>query len=112
MISRLDAYVGEIPGQAERKGLDENTIVIFSGDNGPHEGGCRPDILRTRRQVARPETPVLRRRPPRRSSSLAGKVKASEVNDHQLAFYDIMPTFCRTGGRQALPKVPEQETGR
>lgn len=27
-----------------------------------------------------------------------GKVKAGVVNDHQLAFYDMMPTFCELAG--------------
>lgn len=34
MITRLDAYVGEILAKLKEKGLDENTIVIFSSDNG------------------------------------------------------------------------------
>ena len=37
MIARLDNYVGEILKKLKEKGLDENTIVIFSSDNGPHE---------------------------------------------------------------------------
>ena len=39
MIARLDNYVGEILKKLKEKGLDENTIVIFSSDNGPHEEG-------------------------------------------------------------------------
>ena len=43
MITRLDAYVGEIMEKLKEKGLDRNTIVIFSSDNGPHEeGGADP----------------------------------------------------------------------
>ena len=43
MITRLDAYVGEIMAKLKEKGLDENTLVIFSSDNGPHEeGGADP----------------------------------------------------------------------
>lgn len=41
MITRLDKYVGEILAKLKEKGLDENTIVIFSSDNGPHEEGGR-----------------------------------------------------------------------
>jgi arylsulfatase A-like enzyme len=33
-----------------------------------------------------------------------GKVKAGTVNDHQLAFYDIMPTFCELIGDKKFPK--------
>jgi arylsulfatase A len=39
MISGMDAKVGEIVDQLERLGISENTIVMFSSDNGPAEGG-------------------------------------------------------------------------
>ena len=39
MITRLDYYVGEVLKKLEEKGFDENTIVIFTSDNGPHEEG-------------------------------------------------------------------------
>lgn len=43
MITRLDSYVGEILAKLKEKGLDENTIIFFSSDNGPHEeGGADP----------------------------------------------------------------------
>ena len=43
MITRLDADVGRLLDEAEGAGLDENTIVFFTSDNGPHkEGGARP----------------------------------------------------------------------
>lgn len=54
MITRLDSYVGQILDKLKEKGLDNNTIVIFTSDNGPHEeGGRRPHILWPRRQSAR-----------------------------------------------------------
>lgn len=34
MITRLDSYVGEVLRKLKEKGLDDNTIVIFSSDNG------------------------------------------------------------------------------
>ena len=46
MISRLDIYVGEVLAMLKEKGLDENTLVIFASDNGPHEeGGADPDFF-------------------------------------------------------------------
>lgn len=39
MITRLDIYVGEILAKLKEKGLEENTLVIFTSDNGPHEEG-------------------------------------------------------------------------
>lgn len=37
MITRLDSYVGRMLDQLERLGLAENTLVIFTSDNGPHD---------------------------------------------------------------------------
>ena len=46
MITRLDTYVGEIMQLLDKKGLAENTIVMFSSDNGPHEeGGADPEFF-------------------------------------------------------------------
>ena len=46
MITRLDYYVGEVLNKLKEKGLDENTIVIFTSDNGPHEeGGADPTFF-------------------------------------------------------------------
>lgn len=102
MITRLDAYVGEILDKLKQKGLDENTIVIFSSDNGPHEeGGADPDFFgRDGKLQGKKRScleggiriPFIVRWP--------GHVQAGTVNDHQLAFYDIMPTFCDLIGQQ------------
>ena len=46
MVSRLDQYVGEIMDLLKRKGLDKNTLIIFTSDNGPHqEGGGDPKFF-------------------------------------------------------------------
>jgi arylsulfatase A-like enzyme len=76
--------------------------VIFASDNGPHEeGGADPaffnrdGLLRgLKRQCLEGgiRIPFIVRWP--------GHVKAATVNDHQLAFYDIMPTFCDLIGKQ------------
>lgn len=106
MINRLDTYVGEILAKLKEKGLDENTIVIFSSDNGPHEeGGADPTFfgrdgklrgLKRQCYEGGIRIPFIVRWP--------GKVKAGTVNDHQLAFYDIMPTFCELIGDKRFPK--------
>ncbi len=100
MITRLDVQVGEILAKLKEKGMDENTIVIFTSDNGPHEeGGADPaffnrdGLLRgTKRSTHEGgiRVPFIVRWP--------GKVAAGTVNDHQLAFYDLMPTFCDIAG--------------
>ncbi len=39
MISRMDSKVGIILNELKKLGLDENTLVMFSSDNGPAGGG-------------------------------------------------------------------------
>lgn len=100
MITRLDTQVGEIMAKLEEKGLADNTVLIFTSDNGPHEeGGADPDffnrdgLLQGKKRSTYEggiRVPFIVRWP--------GKVKAGTVNDHQLAFYDIMPTFCDIAG--------------
>lgn len=100
MITRLDAQVGEILAKLKEKGLDENTIVIFTSDNGPHEeGGADPAFFNrdgvlkgTKRSTHEGgiRVPFIVRWP--------GTVPAGVVSDHQLAFYDLMPTFCDLAG--------------
>ncbi len=43
MIAFIDESVGRVLDQLEAQGIDENTIVFFASDNGPHyEGGAHP----------------------------------------------------------------------
>lgn len=100
MITRLDCYVGEILAKLKEKGLDENTLVIFTSDNGPHEeGGADPTFfgrdgklrgLKRQCYEGGIRIPFIARWP--------GKVAAGSVCPHQLAFYDVMPTFCELAG--------------
>lgn len=46
MVHHIDQGVGSILAKLRDTGLDENTIVIFTSDNGPHrEGGNDPDFF-------------------------------------------------------------------
>ncbi len=46
MMEILDRQVGEIVDKVEELGISENTIIIFTSDNGPHqEGGADPDYF-------------------------------------------------------------------
>lgn len=43
MVTRLDAEVGALMAELKRDGIEDNTIVFFTSDNGPHhEGGHDP----------------------------------------------------------------------
>ncbi|MBR1720490.1 MAG: arylsulfatase [Phocaeicola sp.] len=100
MISRLDTYVGQVINKLKEKGLDENTLVIFTSDNGPHEeGGADPTFfgrdgklkgLKRQCYEGGIRIPFIARWPK--------TIQAGVTNNHQLAFYDLMPTFCELIG--------------
>ncbi|MRT91994.1 arylsulfatase [Ancylomarina sp. 16SWW S1-10-2] len=94
MITRLDAYVGQIVAKLEELGIADNTIIMFASDNGPHtEGGANPEFFNSAgglRGVKRDlyeggvRTPFIVVWP--------NKVKAGSVSDHVSAFWDVLPT--------------------
>lgn len=100
MITRLDKQVGEILAKLKEKGLDEQTLVIFTSDNGPHEEGGADQAffnhdgalrgLKRSTHEGGIRIPFIARWP--------GKVKSGVVSDFKFAFYDLMPTFCELAG--------------
>ncbi|MBO7069495.1 MAG: arylsulfatase [Bacteroidaceae bacterium] len=100
MITRLDAQVGEIMQVLEEQGLADNTVLIFTSDNGPHEeGGADPAYfnhdgkfrgLKRSTHEGGIRIPFIVRWPQR--------VKAGSESDFPFAFYDLMPTFCQMAG--------------
>jgi arylsulfatase A-like enzyme len=99
-IRYLDDEVGRILAKLKALGIDENTVVMFSSDNGPHqEGGHQSDFFNSNgpyRGIKRDLTdggirvPFLVRWP--------GKVKAGSVSDHVSGFQDLMPTVAELAG--------------
>lgn len=102
MVTRLDRYVGQVMDRMKELGLDENTIVVFTSDNGPHqEGGADPAFFNSSgglRGVKRDlyeggiRVPFIVRWP--------GQVKAGSTNTHVGAFWDMYPTFAEVAGTQ------------
>ena len=100
MITRLDAQVGQIMDKLDEKGLADNTLLIFTSDNGPHaEGGADQTFFNSEQllQGLKRNTheggiriPFIARWP--------GKIKPGTVSDQMFAFYDLMPTFCDVAG--------------
>ncbi|MCJ7813142.1 arylsulfatase, partial [bacterium] len=46
MVTLLDDQIGEIMASIKKLKLDQNTIILFSSDNGPHlEAGADPDYF-------------------------------------------------------------------
>lgn len=107
MITQLDDYVGELLNKLKELGIDKNTILIFTSDNGPHqEGGADPDYFDSNgplRGYKRDlyeggiRVPMLVRWP--------GKIKAGSVTDHISAFWDVMPTLAELTGAEIQENV-------
>lgn len=95
MITRLDGYVGQILESLQNRGLDQQTLVIFSSDNGPHrEGGVDPDFFESNgrlRGIKRDlyeggiRVPMIAHWP--------GTVQPGSESHHVSAFWDILPTL-------------------
>lgn len=100
MISYLDQQVGELIASLKEEGIYDNTIILFSSDNGPtyccgvdydyfesskpfsngygrtkgfvYEGGIRVPLI----------------------ASWKDHIEEGSVSEHISAFYDLMPTVC------------------
>ena len=96
MVYLLDKQVGEIRKKVEELGIAENTIIIFTSDNGPHkEGGADPNYFNSNgdlRGFKRDfyeggiRVPMLAYWPK--------KIKANATSNHISAFWDFLPTVC------------------
>jgi len=113
MISYLDERIGALIAYLKETGEYENTLIIFSSDNGPtfnggtdspwfasggpfnsergwgkaflHEGGIRVPMI----------------------ASWPGKIAPGSFSDHISAFWDLLPTLCEAAG----VSVPEGVDG-
>ena len=109
MISYLDERIGQLIEKLKEEGKYENTLIIFSSDNGPtfnggtdspwfqsggpfksergwakaflHEGGIRVPMI----------------------ASWPGQITPGSESDHLSAFWDLLPTLCEAAGAS----VPE-----
>jgi arylsulfatase A-like enzyme len=94
MITRMDADVGKLLARLKELKIDDDTIVFFTSDNGPHkEGGNDPRFFNSGgglRGIKRDlyeggiRVPMIVRWP--------GHVRAGAVSDLQWAFWDFLPT--------------------
>ena len=113
MISYLDEQVGLLVNQLKKLGIYDNTLIIFTSDNGPtynggtdspwfesagpfrcdfgwgkgfvHEGGIRVPMI----------------------ANWPDKIKSQRTSNHISGFQDLFPTFCEISG----VKTPENTDG-
>jgi arylsulfatase A len=110
MVTRMDDGVGEVLAALQARGLDRDTIVLFTSDNGPHrEGGADPEFFDSNgplRGIKRDlyeggiRVPMLVRWP--------GHVPAGRVSDLLWAHWDLFPTLASIAGAAAPTGVDGQ----
>jgi len=111
MITRMDRSVGRILDLVAKLGLEENTIVIFSSDNGSIDGAGGHDLAffqgngplhgqKGQLYEGGIRIPLIARWP--------GKIKPGTTSDAPVAFWDMLPTLCdiaRIGKPDAIDGV-------
>ena len=109
MVNLLDDQVGEIVAKLKELGIEDNTLIIFSSDNGPHlEGGADPDYFDSNGPYKGYKRDLYEggiRMP--MIAWWPGKVKAASKSTHISAFWDFLPTVAEIIG----VKAPEDIDG-
>jgi arylsulfatase A-like enzyme len=99
MISRMDKQIGDLLQLLKDKGIDENTLVLFTSDNGPHKEGSDPEFFNSNgpfRGIKRDlyeggiREPMIVRWP--------GKIQPNPENKQVWAMWDVLPTLTDIAG--------------
>lgn len=100
MVNVLDDHVGEIVAKLKAEGLYENTLIIFTSDNGPHlEGGADPDFFNSngifkgyKRDLYEGgiRVPMI--------AVWEGNIQSGTETNHLSAFWDVFPTLAEITG--------------
>lgn len=104
MISYLDEQVGDIVSELNKLGIYENTLILFTSDNGASfAGGADPEFFNSGGIFASDygrgkgflyeggiRVPLI--------ASWPGKIKQESVSNHISAFWDYFSTLCEVAG--------------
>jgi arylsulfatase A-like enzyme len=107
MVDRMDGDIGRLLTLLKELEIDDNTIVFFTSDNGPHrEGGADPDFFDSsgplrgyKRDLYEGgiRVPLLVRWP--------GHIAPGRTTDHISAFWDVLPTLAQLAGLPDIRKT-------
>lgn len=101
MVYRLDVYVGQVVAKLKENGLYDNTIIVFTSDNGPHrEGGADPDFFNSNGVFRGYKRDVYEGgiRVPFIAVWKDG-IKEGQT-DFMCSFWDMLPTFTQLTGNK------------
>ncbi|MBI5083091.1 MAG: arylsulfatase [Acidobacteria bacterium] len=114
MVTRMDRDMGRLMDLLKRRGLDRDTLVLFTSDNGPHkEGGHDAEFFQsggplrgTKRDLydGGIRVPAIARMP--------GYVPAGQASDFVWAFWDVLPTCAELAGQRVAAGLDGQSVTR
>jgi arylsulfatase A-like enzyme len=100
MVTRIDDAIGSLIAVLKRKGMDENTLIVFTSDNGSHvEGGYHYSMLQSNGMLRGGKRdlyeggiriPFIARWPK--------GIPGGRTTAHPSAFWDFLPTACELAG--------------
>ncbi len=105
MVAYADKIVGQIVAQLEKSGVRENTLLIFTGDNGTDKpivtswNGTKVAGGKGTMTDAGTRVPLI-------ASWPAGIKQPGRVVDDLVEFCDLMPTLCEVTGADLPPNYP------
>ncbi|MCC9644243.1 arylsulfatase [Rhodopirellula sp. JC740] len=109
MITKMDHDMGRLDALLDELGIAEQTLVIFTSDNGPHHEGGHSDryfqssgpLQGSKRSMHEGgiRIPFL--------AKWRGTIEPGSTSDHPSAFWDFLPTACEIAG----VKPPSQIDG-
>ena len=107
MITRMDNDIGRLMDKLKELKIEDNTVIFFTSDNGPHkEGGVDPKFFRSAgplRGIKRDlyeggiRVPMIVRWP--------AKIKPGQVSDRVWSFWDFFPTAAGIAMAQAPTNI-------
>lgn len=105
MVTRMDSYVGRMRDELVKLGLDKNTLVVFTSDNGPHNE-AKHDLSRFR-----PSGPLSGIKRSLTDGGIRvpciawwpGQIAASSETGHVAYFGDWMATAAELASAQVPP---------
>lgn len=101
-VETMDHYIGEVLNEIDRLGIDDNTVIIFTSDNGAHPGYSNSDVLRGNKwnlYEGGIRSPLLISWPGKTDNGLTSKELVTSV--------DLFPTICEITNTRYKPDQVE-----
>jgi arylsulfatase A-like enzyme len=112
-VMQVDHVVGQVLGGLKKAGMSDNTLLIFSSDNGPvwydkdterfgHRSSGPLRGIKGSAWEGGHRMPFLAHWP--------GRIPAGKTSSHTIAFADVLATFAAVSGKKQLPQGAAEDS--